>query len=110
MKIEELIRKMAAEEKISLLAGASFWSTKAIEHLDIPSITLTDGPHGVRLSAGTEPGEMLSNTQPATAFPIEAAMAATWNEQLIRELGRVIAEECQYYDVGIILGPGMNGK
>ncbi|CAM4212622.1 glycoside hydrolase family 3 C-terminal domain-containing protein [Paenibacillus alkaliterrae] len=110
MNIEELISKMTVEEKISLLAGGSFWNTQPIERLNIPAIILTDGPHGLRLSIGTDPGEMLSNTQPATAFPIESAMAATWNEQLIRELGATIAEECQYYDVGIILGPGMNGK
>ncbi|NQX60493.1 glycoside hydrolase family 3 C-terminal domain-containing protein [Paenibacillus qinlingensis] len=110
MNIEELIGKMTVEEKISLLAGASPWRTQAIERLNIPSIKLTDGPHGVRLTTASEPGEMLSKTQPATAFPIEAAMAATWNEPLIHELGVVIAEECQYYDVGIILGPGMNGK
>nr|WP_275983840.1 glycoside hydrolase family 3 C-terminal domain-containing protein [Paenibacillus hamazuiensis] len=101
---------MTVDEKISLLAGASFWGTQAVERLGIPPIVLTDGPHGVRLSMGTEPGEVLSKTKPATAFPVEAAMAATWNTELIRELGTVIAEECQYYDVGIVLGPGLNGK
>ncbi|GAA4843097.1 glycoside hydrolase family 3 C-terminal domain-containing protein [Paenibacillus vulneris] len=110
MNIEELIGQMTVEEKIRLLAGATFWSTEAIERLSIPSIVLTDGPHGVRLSTGTEPGEMLSHTKSATAFPIEAAMAATWNEQLIREMAGVMAEECQYYDVGVLLGPGLNGK
>ncbi|MGG1553010.1 glycoside hydrolase family 3 C-terminal domain-containing protein [Paenibacillus ferrarius] len=110
MNIEQLIAQLTVEEKISLLAGASFWTTQAIERLGIPSITLTDGPHGLRLSTGTNPGEMLMQTQPATAFPIEAAMAATWNEALIEEMGAVMAEECQHYDVGILLGPGMNGK
>jgi len=110
MNIEELIAKMTIEEKIGLLAGSSFWNTQAVERLHIPSIIMTDGPHGVRLSSSTEPGGVLSNAKPATAFPIEAAMAATWNEQLVYELGRVIAEECQYYNVGILLGPGMNGK
>ncbi|WP_284645826.1 glycoside hydrolase family 3 C-terminal domain-containing protein [Paenibacillus silviterrae] len=104
------MEKLTIEEKISLLAGGSFWTTQAVERVRLPSIILTDGPHGLRLSMGTNPGQMLMNTQPATAFPIEAAMAATWNEALIEEMGAVIAEECQYYDVGILLGPGMNGK
>ncbi|MGG1514583.1 glycoside hydrolase family 3 C-terminal domain-containing protein [Paenibacillus oryzisoli] len=108
--MEDRIRQMTIEEKISLLAGATFWTTQAIERLQLPSITLTDGPHGLRLSAGTDMGDMLSQTKPATAFPIEAAMAATWNEALIQEAGAVIAEECQHYDVGILLGPGLNGK
>ncbi|MGO4500783.1 glycoside hydrolase family 3 C-terminal domain-containing protein [Paenibacillus sp. 2RAB27] len=110
MDIDHIIRKLTVEEKISLLAGASFWTTQAIERLGIPSVTLTDGPHGLRLSTGSDVGDMLSNTKPATAFPNEAAMAATWNEQLVCELGAVIAEECQHYGVGILLGPGMNGK
>lgn len=110
MNVEDWIRSMTVEEKIGLLAGDSFWSTKAIERLRIPAMILTDGPHGVRLSKGTEPGGMLSDALPATAFPNEAAMAATWNESLIYELGAVIAEECQYYNVGIVLGPGLNGK
>ncbi|WP_080838083.1 glycoside hydrolase family 3 C-terminal domain-containing protein [Cohnella massiliensis] len=110
MDIEALIGSMTAEEKIRLLAGASFWSTNAIERLGIPSIVLTDGPHGLRLSASDETGDILSNTKPATAFPIEAAMAATWNEELIGEAGRAMAEECQHYGVGILLGPGVNGK
>ncbi len=110
MNIQEIMEKLTIEEKISLLAGGSFWTTQAVERVRLPSIILTDGPHGLRLSMGTNPGQMLMNTQPATAFPIEAAMAATWNEALIEEMGAVIAEECQYYDVGILLGPGMNGK
>ncbi|MDQ1913839.1 glycoside hydrolase family 3 C-terminal domain-containing protein [Paenibacillus sp. GD4] len=110
MNIQEIMEKLTIEEKISLLAGGSFWTTQAVERVGLPSIILTDGPHGLRLSMGTNPGQMLMNTQPATAFPIEAAMAATWNEALIEEMGAVIAEECQYYDVGILLGPGMNGK
>lgn len=105
MSIEEIIHQMTLIEKISLLTGASVWTTQEIERLNIPSITLTDGPHGVRLSAGENPGDILSNTNPATAFPIEAAMAATWNEALIQKLGNVIAEECQYYGVGVVLGP-----
>ncbi|MDR6881865.1 glycoside hydrolase family 3 C-terminal domain-containing protein [Bacillus sp. 3255] len=92
------------------MAGSSFWTTREIERLQLPSITLTDGPHGLRLSTGTDMGDMLSHTKPATAFPIEAAMAATWNEALIQEAGAVMAEECQHYDVGILLGPGLNGK
>lgn len=110
MDIEAIIRNMTVEEKIRLLAGASFWSTHAVERLGIPSVVLTDGPHGLRLSGSDETGDILANAKPATAFPIEAAMAATWNERLVEEAGRTIAEECQHYGVGILLGPGVNGK
>ncbi|GGG22623.1 glycoside hydrolase family 3 C-terminal domain-containing protein [Paenibacillus abyssi] len=105
MNIEQIISDMTVEEKIRLLAGESFWATEAVERLGVPSVVVTDGPHGVRLT-----DMETQHTKPATAFPNEAAMAATWNEELIRDAGRVMAEECQYFGVGVLLGPGLNGK
>nr|WP_239550879.1 glycoside hydrolase family 3 C-terminal domain-containing protein [Halanaerobacter jeridensis] len=99
---------MTVEEKIKLLSGGDAWHTQEIESVDIPNITLTDGPHGVRLE-DKEAGEFFQS-KPATSFPIEAAMAASWNQDLIEEMGQKMGEECQYYDVGVLLGPGVNGK
>lgn len=106
MDIEKIIRELTLEEKVSLLAGKSFWETTDIERLDIPSVVLTDGPHGLRLSDGMN----ISDTKPATAFPIEAAMASTFNLDLIRSAGQAMAAECQHYGVSVLLGPGLNGK
>lgn len=106
MDIEKIIRELTLEEKVSLLVGKSFWETTNIERLGIPSVVMTDGPHGLRLSEGMD----ISNTKPATTFPIEAAMASTFNSDLIRSAGQAMAEECQHYGVGVLLGPGLNGK
>lgn len=105
MDIEQTISELTLEEKVRLLAGASMWTTEAVDRLDIPSIILTDGPHGVRLD-DFQTGE----TSPATAFPVESAMAATWNEDLIFRAGLAMAEECRHYNVAVLLGPGVNGK
>ena len=108
MNIKKLLKDLSIEEKIELLSGYDAWNIGGIEKRDIDLITMTDGPHGVRL-ADQEAGESFKS-KPATAFPVEAAMASTWNDDLIKEMGIYIGKECQFYDVGILLGPGINGK
>jgi len=48
MSIKEIISKMTLEEKAGLCSGLNFWETKPVERLGIPSIMMTDGPHGLR--------------------------------------------------------------
>ena len=47
-RIKELISKMTLEEKASLCSGADNWHTKEIKRLNIPSVMMVDGPHGLR--------------------------------------------------------------
>jgi len=109
-KIQDLISKMTLEEKASLCSGLDFWTTKPIERLDIPSIMLTDGPHGLRKQAGASDHLGLNESVPATCFPTASAMAATWNRELIYEVGQALGEECRQEKVGVILGPAANIK
>lgn len=106
-EIERLIARMTLEEKASLCSGLNFWHLKGIERLDIPSIIVTDGPHGLRMA---REGETLSNAIPATCFPTASATACTWDRALLAEMGRAIGEECLQEGVAVILGPGMNIK
>lgn len=105
-KIKELISKMTLEEKASLCSGFDAWHTKAIERLGIPSIMMTDGPHGVRKSNGFN----LNESVPSTCFPTAACMASSWDRNLLQEVGAAIGEECQAEGVSILLGPGVNIK
>ena len=51
-RIKELISKMTLEEKASLCSGADNWHTKEIKRLNIPSVMMVDGPHGLRKQEG----------------------------------------------------------
>ncbi|MGN1140758.1 MAG: beta-glucosidase [Oliverpabstia sp.] len=115
MNIEQCLKQLTIQEKISLLEGADMGFTNPVPRLGIPKILLADGPHGIRVVKGTDAENEASYTMQGemyetTALPCEAAMAATWNQELIKETGRYIGEECQDCGAGVILGPGVNGK
>jgi len=101
---------MTVEEKASLCSGLDFWHTKPIERLGIPSIMLTDGPHGLRKQTGDSDQLGLGESVPATCFPTASALAATWNRTLVYRIGEALGEECRQEKVGVILGPGANIK
>lgn len=105
---QALIDKLTLEEKASLLSGANFWNTKAIERVGIPSIMLTDGPHGLRKQAGKADHLGLNKSQPATCFPTAATLANSWDETLLAEVGEAIGREAAEQGVGVLLGPGLN--
>jgi len=108
--VKSLIRQLALEEKASLCSGASFWHLKGVERLGIPSIMITDGPHGLRKQAGHADHIGLHKSVPATCFPTASALAATWNRDLIVQVGAALGQECRRQKVGVILGPGVNIK
>ena len=109
-KKHDLISKMTLEEKASLCSGLDFWHTKSIKRLGIPSVMMTDGPHGLRKQTGDSDQVELGKSVPATCFPTASALAATWNRELIYQVGEALGEECRQEKVGVILGPGANIK
>ena len=110
MKHEELIRQMTLEEKCHLLSGRDFWQTQSVKRLGVESMTLSDGPHGIRKQA--EGGDQLGlgGSLPATCYPTAATMANSWDPALGEELGRMLGEEAASQDVCVLLGPGLNIK
>ncbi len=109
MDTEAIIRQMTVEEKAALVSGTNFMYTNPIPRLRIPSLRMSDGPHGLRLQKeGGDNG--VSESEPATAFPTAAATASGWNPENTRRMGEAIAEECRYYGVNTLLGPGVNIK
>ncbi|WII40178.1 beta-glucosidase family protein [Paenibacillus thiaminolyticus] len=107
-QVKDIIKEMTLEEKASLCSGLNMWQTKAVERVGIPSIVMTDGPHGLRKQAN--PADMSSKTVPATCFPSGAGLASSWDRELIEEVGAALGEECQAEDVQILLGPAVNIK
>ncbi len=105
-KAESLVARMTLQEKIHMLTGDGWWKTHSIQRLGIPSIRMTDGPHGLRKIQGAN----MTVSVPATCFPTASAMASSWDPGLLRKVGTALAEECQANDVQILLGPGNNLK
>lgn len=105
MDIEKILQELTTEEKATLMQAKNNWSLNGIARLGIPSIVLTDGPNGVRLMAEDGRG-----TLPSTAIPTESILSASWDTAFIKELGKMMAEECRHYGIGILLGPGVNAK
>lgn len=106
--IQSLMQQLTLEEKAALVTGATPWRTLAIDHAGLPAITVSDGPHGVRRPV--DPTALITDSFPATCFPVAAALAATWDKDLLVELGQALGEECIALDVDVLLGPGINIK
>ena len=110
-KIEQKLKEMTLFEKASLCSGLDFWNTKPIARLNIPSIMMSDGPHGLRKENNDEADNIaLKNSFPATSFPPAVNMASTWNPELVGRVGQAIAEQCINQQIEVILGPGTNIK
>lgn len=109
-KIADILAKMSLEEKISLCNGADFWHSKAMEQYGIVSITMSDGPHGLRCQKADADMLGVNESEPATCFPTAVTSGATWDTALLKEEGRAIGEEGLSYGVDVVLGPGVNIK
>jgi len=108
--IKKIVSEMTLEEKAGLCSGYDHWHTKGIERLGIPSIMMSDGPHGLRKQAKDADHLGLKKSVPATCFPTAATLACSWDIKLIEKVGVALGEECQAADISIILGPGNNLK
>jgi beta-glucosidase len=108
--IQKIIEEMTLEEKASLCSGMNFWYLKGLERFGIPSIMVTDGPHGLRKQEGKGDHIGLNESAPATCFPTASALAATWDRDLVYQVGVALGEECRQEKVAVILGPGVNIK
>ena len=107
----DLLPSMTIEEKAALCSGITSWRTTPIKRLGIPSIYLSDGPHGVRREkADSGFGNVFAEALPATCFPPAVTLASTWDRELAYEVGQALGEECLELKVDVLLGPGVNIK
>ena len=104
------IADLTLEEKASLTSGASFWYTKSVERAGIPSIMLTDGPHGLRKQAEGGDHLGLGDSVPATCFPPAVGLGSSWDVDLIERVGEALGTETSIENVAVLLGPGINIK
>ncbi len=94
-EVDSLLKKMTIEEKVALWHGCSGMEAGGIERLNIPRVKMTDGPQGVRGAV-------------STYFPTGIAMAACWNEELMKKVGAALGRETRASGCSVLLGPGIN--
>ncbi|KAF4463972.1 Beta-glucosidase [Fusarium albosuccineum] len=101
LDVEELLEALTLEEKASLLAGCDFWHTTPIPRYNIPSVRFSDGPNGVR-------GTRFFKPVPALCLPCGTGLGATWNPDLLYEVGKLLSRECEAKGAHVWLGPTVN--
>ena len=106
----EILALMTLEEKAAICDGADFWHLKGMEKYGFPSIMVCDGPHGLRKKDYSKTGDSLSNSVPAISYPTAATTAASWDPELLYEMGVALGKKCLKEEVGVLLGPGINMK
>ncbi|KAH8928347.1 glycoside hydrolase family 3 protein [Atractiella rhizophila] len=99
--IDEVLAKLTLKEKISLLGAPNWWNTNAIPRLNIPSVRMSDGPNGVR-------GSSHFISVPAQCLPCATSLAATFQPDLIKDVGKFLAEEAKIKGSVILLAPTCN--
>ena len=109
-KIREIISKMTLEEEASMCSGADFWHTKAVERLGIPASMVSDGPHGLRKQDQEGDHLGVNDSIKAVCFPAGCGTAASFNRELLVQMGETLGAECQAEGVSVILGPAVNIK
>ena len=101
-RITQLADQMTLEEQVSILSGEDFWSLPAVERLGIGKLRVTDGPNGARGG-----GSLIGGVKSAS-FPVGIALGATWNVNLVREIGAALADEVKSKQAHMLLAPTVN--
>ena len=124
--IDSVLHEMTLEEKVSLIVGChdaytsksetmighqerivpgAAGTSTAVERLGVPPTVFTDGPAGVRISDWREGAD---HRFYATGFPIETALASSWDLDLVYQVTQAMGEETLDYGCDVLLGPGTN--
>ncbi|GAA4655215.1 glycoside hydrolase family 3 C-terminal domain-containing protein [Anaerocolumna aminovalerica] len=127
-QIDNIMKKLTLEEKVSLCSGIGLWQTKDIEDKRIPAIWMADGSNGIRIMKPvhnqrkqdtseflqvtdlTQNSPTITKQYEAVCYPSGAALASTWNMELIESMGAMLGDECNFRKVNILLAPGINIK
>lgn len=110
-KPEIQLSRLSLEEKARLCVGMNFWMTQDYPEYDIPSLFMSDGPHGLRKQDVEKSDHLgINESHPSVCYPTASAAACTWDRDLLRRMGCVLGREAAQSGVDILLGPGINIK
>lgn len=108
--LKELVSQMTLEEKAGMCSGLDFWHLKSVDRLGIPSVMVSDGPHGLRKQDDKADYLGINESIKAVCFPPAVLSACSFDRDLLRELGDTVGKEAQATDVSVVLGPAVNIK
>lgn len=112
LDISYLLKNLTLEEKAGLCSGEGNWWTKAVDRLGLGSIMMSDGPNGLRKQEDESTSDNLgiNKSVEAVCFPTGSAMAATFNKELMYELGNHLGQAARAEGLHTLLGPAINIK
>ncbi len=110
MDVKALVSQMTLEEKAGLCSGLDFWHTKPVERLGVPSVMVSDGPHGLRKQDQKADHLGANDSIEAVCMPAACATAASFDRDMIQRMGEAIGDSCQHEELSVVLGPAVNIK
>jgi len=99
-RIEKLVAELTLDEKAALAGAVDLWLGPGVERLGVPALKVTDGPSGAR-------GEQWSG-RPSANYPCGTALGATWNTELVHEVGKRLGVETRRKQAHALLAPTVN--
>ena len=94
-RVDKLLKQFTLEEKIDLIGGVDDFYIRGNQRIGLPRLKMADGPFGVR------------NYGPSTTLG-GIGLAANWDPEMARRVGKVIGEDARARGVHFMLGPGVN--
>ncbi len=110
MDVNKTLNSLTLEEKVKFLSGVGFWHTEELKEKDIPAIMVSDGPNGLRKQSDAEDNLGVNDSIEAICFPTASCMAASFDTELMENIGSLLGDECLAENVQVLLGPGINMK
>lgn len=101
--LDALLAALTLEEKAALTAGADMWTVPGLPAHGVPAVTVTDGPNGARGSALLAAGRVS-----ALCVPCGSALGATWDPELVEQVGAALGEEARTKSARVLLAPTVN--
>ena len=100
---DKLLDQLTFDDMVSMIGDSFHWRMPVVS-VQAPGTRDENGPQGLTASLlGSNATQM-----DATAFTSEDVMAATFNTELMYEVGKVIGNNCLAADIACLYGPGAN--
>lgn len=111
MKIDDILKELTLKEKIGMIHGDGLFQTKGVPRLGIPPLKMADGPMGVRADFQNDQWISLNQEDDYVSYlPSGSAIAASWNQEVAYDMGKVLGEEARGRGKDVILAPSVNIK